>query len=238
MEKAKYNIRENMKYVFRYTAMWDKHIIGYFILYICVFVSLPVCGVLFPKFVLEGLTTHKSAEYFIGVLLAFACVLVTLTAGKEYIEAVYDPKITYIRFQFLSLYYKKCMCMKYEYTESPEMLDKIEESCAAVGSSGKGLAVFIKMIMDILIGAISIIIYGCMLVSLKKWVLLILFFNAAIMYLLQYHAYGFACRNEDKRCNLNRRVSYLRTAMCESAYGKDIRLFDMGDWLCNIQKKI
>lgn len=196
-----------------------------------------LCGILFPKFVLDGLVTGASVNYFLVVIIAFLCTFVPLAVAREYIESVYDPKITFIRFQFLALYYKKCMSMKYEYTESPEMLDKVEESCAAVGASNKGLANYIKQSIDIVVCIFSLCIYFAMIVKLEKWVFLILLFSAVILYCLQSYANNYAYQKEKEKANINRKVSYLRYVMCKDTFGKDIRLFNMGEWLCGIQRK-
>jgi ABC-type multidrug transport system fused ATPase/permease subunit len=237
MENKKYNTLQNAEYIIKKVLLWDKRICIYFVVYIVTFSLLPLCNIVFPKYIIDGIVAGQSADFFTRLILLFGALLLPLSLVKEYLEANYDAKITFIRFQFLAFYYKKCMRMEYQYTESPEMLDKIEQSCRAVGSSSTGLATFVKNILDGLVNLCSLCLYLGLLIRLKKWVILVLTLNALILYLFQNHAYQYSAEKEHEKAAISRRVSYIRKVMCQESSGKDIRLFDMGEWLCHQQEE-
>lgn len=227
----------NIIYIFKNVKTWDKSLIIYFLMYALFFAIEPIIELFFTKFVVNEISRGIEFSYIINCIFMFAIISLIFSTGKEYLFSHYDAKVTFIRFQFLARFYKRCMRIEYAEIEKPTTLDYMEMCCSFVGSSNRGLALFINRIVDITVEFGTAIICLCFLGKLNNWIIVLFALTAFIEYHFQLKQFRYRSSYEEEKNNLQRKISYTRECFSRASSEKDIRLFKMQKFLFHIQNK-
>lgn len=142
------------------------------------------------------------------------------------------PRLILLRFKFINQMQRKAMKMDFRYTEDPKTLDDLENAGQAVSSNHVGIEGVFHKLFEVSGSLVSLLTYMSLLFMLSPWVLLYLFLNMLFVYYLTSIAKKYEFSKKDENAALNRRSSYLYNTMSDFKFGKEIRIYQLGNWLC------
>lgn len=223
------SVVNNIWFLVKKTCKWDKKVLSYFALFTVVTAILPFINIFAPKFLIDELMGANRAERLITIVSLYFIISSVLNYLNSYLEGAHAPRFMHIAFKFGNLIKEKCMNMDFKYTEDPKTLnDRKTAERATFGSIE-----VIRKIFRLAGSGIAFLGYITIVVTLNVWVLLYLVFNVAIIYYFTLRIKKYEHGKKDDISELNRKGDYIYDIMYNFAYGKDIRIYNLSQWIAN-----
>ncbi len=227
-KKQKYGMLSNIWFHMKEIREWDKKLFYYQWLCILPNVAGSFLGTLLPAELLRGLENGWNIEKIILemivlILLIWICHVAD-TGMNNYLR--YEGRT--VSFHYIKKCFHKIMDLDY---------DRLEQEQKKVGNVWKALKDnynFVGMMLSFSItmqAIFGILVYGFLLVRSSVWILLITCCSVILHFFLLflakkkhrfYHVYLSSAAKE---------AAYLSRQSMESAAGKEIRIYQMADWL-------
>lgn len=224
-------VANNMKFLIGNAWRWDKRLFICFGLYTIITALLPFIGIFTPKLLIDELMNQKRIEFLIIILVSFFLISAITNYLTSYLYALCYPRMTKLRFKYINMLQKKCMTMDFQHTEDKDILNNVDVAWNALNNDSDGIqGVYIKL-FGVLGSMISLLGYITIVITLSPLVLLYLITNVVITYFLTLRAKKFEHSKKDENAEYNRKANYIYNTMADFAYGKDIRIYELGDWL-------
>ncbi len=199
----------------------------YFLLFTIVTAILPFIDVFVPKFLVDELLGANRVNQLIVILAGYFIVSSVLNYAYSYLESEYFPRFMVIVFKFGELINEKCMKMDFRYTEDAKILNDIETAKRAAFASLEVL----QKLFTLVGSAIAFVGYVTIVSTLNVWILLYLLLNVAIIFYLTNKVKKYEYSRKDDISEIGRKGNYIFDTMYNFAYGKDIRIYNLSNWL-------
>lgn len=233
MTKNKRSIKDNIFYLIKNAWKWDKKAFVYFGLFTIVVSIEPFISIFIPKFLIDELTGQKRILNLIAMLLTFFIISCIVNYMSTYLEGAYFPRMIGIRFNFTHKLQKKCMTMDFKYTEDPKVLNDIQTAYRAVQNNQEGIEGVLHKLFALFGESIAFFGYVAIVFTLNPLILLYLLLNVIFIYYLTTRAKKYEYSRADQVSEIERKSYYIYDVMSNFAYGKDIRIFNLSNWLQN-----
>lgn len=187
--------------------------------------AVPVLTVVMPKFLIDEIMGQQR----LPTLAAYAAFLVggpfLIKSLGQYLETRLTMLIERIAIRLNEMLGEKAMHLDYEYVEDPEIIDLKEKA-----SEGFGIIFYVNgaafsMLQQIILS----ISFSYILFQLEYWILFILLAIVAVNAFFNAKLNKSAHRFWDRLMVYNKKWRYIQSIMMDFRYGKDVRLYDMGD---------
>lgn len=235
-DKPKYSTWQNICYVVKGAWEVDKTVFIYFGFFSVLSGVMPIINLVFPRFILQELIYGKRIEVLIGLLAAFFLVGSIVGYGKAYFNQAYYPKLVYIRFQFMKKHQLKCMDTDYKNTENPDFLNDKETAFRCLNNNNNGIEGMMHKLYFIGGNLLAIFGYITIISMLNVYVLLYIIVNMLISYYFTYRVRKFEHEKKDEISENDRRSGYIYDLMYNFAYGKELRIYGLSDWIAGLFK--
>lgn len=228
---TKSHMWKNVGYVMREAWKTDRGIVGFMVIFAICTAVLPFLGIFAPKLLIDELLGARRIPVLLGILIALAALSILVGFFQDYSQDRYHAKRTYFTMMLRKQLDEKSLRMKFQNTEDPGAMDQMEASRTAIMSWGEGMAA-VPLELAMIVGSlVSLVGYAGILITLHPLVLVLLLLNVLLVLWLKNRAKQKELEILPEISECNRRTDYLETTMCNFEYGKDIRLYHMGDWL-------
>ena len=125
----------------------------------------------------------------------------------------------------------------YAYNESGECRQKYERAFEAVAwGDNSGPTVFYNKVPECISSIICFLLYSSILSTLHIAVVILLLVSALIIYFFERREAACYERTMDEYAKAGRRLRYTRDVCDDVKMGKDIRVYDMGNWLTGLMR--
>lgn len=222
----------HLKYLISHAWKWDKLLFVYYGLFTLLTAVQPFISLFSIKWLIDELTTEMNVIVLACILGFFLLGGAMVNALVTFIKNLYMPRLILLRFKFINQMQRKAMKMDFRYTEDPKTLDDLENAGQAVSSNHVGIEGVFHKLFEVSGSLVSLLTYMSLLFMLSPWVLLYLFLNMLFVYYLTSIAKKYEFSKKDENAALNRRSSYLYNTMSDFKFGKEIRIYQLGNWLC------
>lgn len=230
-ERPKSHMWKNVGYVMREAWKADRGIVGVMAVFAVCTAVLPFLGIFAPKLLIDELMGARRIPVLLGILIALAVLSIVIGFLQDYSQDRYHAKRTYFTLTLRKQLDEKSLRMKFQNTEDPEAMNQMEASRTAIMSWGEGMAA-VPLELAMIAGSLaSLIGYAGILITLHPLVLVILLLNVLLVLWLKNRAKQKELGILPQISEYSRRTEYLESTMSNFEYGKDIRLYHMGDWL-------
>lgn len=237
MEKMNnYSTVQNLCYIIKNTLKWKKSLVVMWVMHIfiggiSVFMLPYLIKVIISQ--IENKVDYRVFFVFIGVYTILASALYLLNG---YFENQEGWKTDYIRIKFTEKILFKSLTIDYQKLENPQALDEQQKAMNAVKDQMKGIPGMMKGILKVGTLAVQTIAAASIVFKLNPILVVVLL----ALILVQFVPVD-RTKKRDKRevwdelspfwrklFNLNRLTRHYE-------YAKDIRIYDMSDWIYNKQ---
>lgn len=229
--KLKYSSFNTIVYLVRHVWQWDKALFWFFSLYTVSNAAIPFIGIFLPKMLIDELTGRRRIQQIGIILLFFGVAAVILNLLKEYAHTVYWPRVIQVRMEFIHKIDEKAMTMDYEHAENPKVHDRIQKAWSALSGNTNGVEGILNQLFNLVGNMISFAGYIAIIVTLSPYILLYLVASVLLNYFASYAEKKYTYKINDKIAPIDRKINYIDNIMSDFSFGKDIRLYDMADWL-------
>lgn len=223
----------NIVFIFENIREFSNKIFNQYILCTLARVFIIFPSIIFPFLLIDNLIKEPNLSRIILILTTFGISMTILNCINTYFDSFEDSRSTFVRFNFLSVYYKKCMTIDYKYTEDPNIINSVEKICTIVNGRDRGILGIVDRTIELLSNSITLLIFILILSRLNIIIPLIIIILNVIVFLFQNKAKMFEYRNEDTKNKLLRKLRYLYGVMYSINYAKEVRSYNLQEFLTN-----
>lgn len=230
-EDPKRSLLTNIKFLLSNAWQFDKALFLYFGLFTVLTAVSPFIGIFAPKFLIDELMGAKRAEVMLAILAIFFSSSAVVNYFMAYLNGAYYPKMILARFRFISMMQIKSMTMDFRHTENPKTLNDIESAGRAINSNNDGIEGVFHKLFGLFGSILSFTGYIAIVALLNPLVLLYLILNVLVVYFLTLKIKTYEYSKKDAVSEFNRKSGYVHNTMYDFSYGKDIRVYNLSNWL-------
>lgn len=236
--KKHYHSLQNVLYVINGVYRWQKLLIIITLLRglmeaLKTFVILSI-----PKIIIDMVQMKSSEKDMLEIVSIYGVLAILFVSLNTWLKSQSLWRILYVNTKFLLERVRKALLMDYEKLEQPQILDYMERASKATEFDDKGIE-GILINLDMLIGNVIALVMATIAISV---------FNPFIVFILALLSicnFFFLLRAKiidkkkhwDKMSSKWRRLDYMDSVTRNFDYAKDIRLFNMQNWLHKKQEK-
>lgn len=235
--KKNYSTLSNMLYVMHFTVKEQKVFIPLLLCYaICA-----ACGEFLPalinSFIIGRLEQGLSVSQLFFSLLAITIVFLAVYEGSIYTNSQLNWRYFFARTKFIKNILSTLMYMDYEMLEQPEVLDAQQKALRTTSGSDSGIQGLLESTVKNLVNILKLIVALSLVVTKNIWIVVSVVLLTFLHFIVVDHT-----KKNDKKLTWDvlstkwRRIAYLNNITSNFAYGKEIRLFQIKDWLQHKQK--
>lgn len=237
-------------------GMWSNtvYIIKKVISYCPVVIPIAVIGIIcgsimtyfwgiFGKYVIDLVQSDESVvnntESLLRLIIIAGAAAAVLVFCNIYSNNKSWYRFIYVRMQVILERVDRALMLNYQMLESPDVLDIHERATQATGGNNNGVEGMMNLMVSLGRNLFTFIV-TLLAVSVLDWRLVI---ALTVLGILQYLYFQWVIKLDkaevwDKLAPVWRQVNYMSRVTQDFDYAKDIRLFDMGEFLLEKQKVI
>ncbi|MDR1328401.1 MAG: ABC transporter ATP-binding protein/permease [Oscillospiraceae bacterium] len=234
----KYTLGGNILYVLRGVRKYDPSLLAWMIMF-AVFSALgSLVPVVFPKLIVDELTGGGGFERVVILSAAFSATIF-ITQGIT--EMAYGSPPLPLgsmskRFMVWGIRYNaeltyKVITTDYANLENPAVLDMAQKARRALRRTNVGLEGMARLVLTVFGHLLTIIATVSAVFIMGWWVLLIAFAVLVVNFSVTSGARRRDKEITDELTPVNRKINYIERTASNFAYGKDIRLFSLKEFL-------
>lgn len=239
-EKQKYGVLNNTAYIYMELWSYDKKTIIFAFLEILLAVLMAYGAVYLPSYVVRMLEQNlEIAEVFINVMIAFFIYALICGAGAYRSRR---NQSQYVQFRSYYMANKLSMArISLDYFQiMDDKLNKLFEKATEAVYWGNiwGIEAIINNDVQLMKSLLGLLLYMFVISSVNPWIVLFL----TVISLFQITGFklanGFEIAGKEKKAELNKSRKYLEGQAYNVASGKDIRLYQLQNWLGEAYEKV
>lgn len=223
----------NIAYLISKAWKIDKRIFIYLFVFTIISALLPFIDIFTPKIIIDELMIGKRINVLVGLIVAIFLIASTLTYLNERLGNLIFPRMLKVRMNLNLMLEKKWMEIDLKYTEDKDVINKFHAATASVENEDNGIGGVYQRLFGILGKIIAFMGYATIAFMLNPLILIYLITNVIVVYFLTIRIKKFEYSMKEKRAECNRKCNYIYKTMSDFSVGKDIRIFNMKNWLSN-----
>lgn len=239
VKEKKYNLFENILYVYKGVAKHKPYLIVLLFVSMISTVGSKFVGLFLSKYIIEFICDGLTVEHLIEMVLILSVLQILFMLGQNAVNYGKEPAALYVRPMFMLKRNKKQIAMFYENLECKEILDVIEKSRKSTNWIETGIEGLIRFTIVIGSDVFTCIIAMVIMCQMSSYMI----FVVIVLGMLSYFSIDKAAKKEkyltnDSVSDKNRKKNYFNRISRDFSYGKDIRLYNIGQKLLNTQKDL
>ena len=222
----KYNVLQNMKYIYNKQVTYNKSFKWRIPLYIFVSIILPMISAIIPTIVVSSLEVNAGVEVFVIALVIILLLYLVVNSILVYSKEILDMDNTFVR-ATKSVYDmgKKSLEMDYENVEPYECRRRLSRAQQAINSNWVGVEGMMKNTPALMINLVGILVYSILLVRVSWVVFVILLAMSFINLLLSIYSSKYYRKIGKEQTESYVKHNSVVNSVRNEAYSKDMRVY-------------
>lgn len=237
-EKPKYSFISNT--LFAVSTLWhcDRSILFYIFGNVPVILLLPLCSLYLPKVIVASIEDTKAPMYMITGVLFIALSMLILSVLQQFISARIELHHQKVMRYMKATLSRKAMNVSYEVIDRPStqvMFKKVFEMIQ--NGAEQGLQALPILFATLLGNILGFTVYTGILSTLNPLITVFILASTLITYFVNKAINKWVFKNRDNWLKLDVKLAYLTYKSSSFDCAKDIRLYHMKQWFCDVFKK-
>ena len=199
-------------------------------LYTIFFSLTPLIAIYVPKLIIDSLESQSWQSILVilivGFLLSAICAYMT-----EFLRGNYRMRFNAVRYKLIEQLNLTTMTMAYPLTEEADILDQLGTITRTLLNPHAGPGGIMEKLLTIFGSIVGVVGMVAVIFSLNIWVLLALLTTILFTYILSLRAAQYEEQRSDEYNGTYRQHIYASETAADFRFGKDIRLYQLGDLL-------
>ncbi|MEG1147688.1 MAG: ABC transporter ATP-binding protein [Niameybacter sp.] len=229
---------KNLFYLIK--ILWQyNHRIFVLFMSIVIFSSIvPLIEIWIPKVLLEGIIKDRDIREMIILLSFLAFGVWGLNIWVGYLQKEYNRMISVARTDcFGDLLMNKTYQMRYYLLEDPKIQQLFEKARMVSFSDKEGVEGILRNLQLILSKGLTIIGLGVIIAQLSPLIVILLVIGVSSNIWILNKVKNKELLMRDENTAYDRKLNYYQDKMSDFSYGKDIRLYQLTEWISNKHKE-
>lgn len=195
------------------------------------------------KYVIDLVQSGGAADEItaalLKLLLAAGLAGAALTLCRTFSDNKTWYRFIFVRMQIITERIDRALCLSYQMLERPDVLDTHQRATEATGGNTNGVEGMMNLMVTLGRDLVTVLV-TLSAVFVLDWRLVFCLFALGILQYLHFQRTIKLDKREvwDKLAPLWRQENYMNRVTQDFDYAKDIRLFDMSDFLLRKQKQV
>ncbi len=234
-KKPKYNSWQNTKYMVGRAWKDCKSVLVIVALIALSSVALTTVQLLTAPLILRQLELHESVSALVRVIMLFTALLISLSAFRKYLYANAMFGRTQIRTDIVADIGTKRGTTSYSNLFDEGYRNALQMSYGAVNSNNDATEAVWNTLAELLINVLGFIIYLYIVSNMNVAVILLVLLTTITGFFINKKIGDWDYIHKDEKSENQRKTQYLNGVLRSRYYAKDIRIFGLGDWLCDVR---
>ena len=236
--KKKYSVWNQYCYMYKHLWAYDWKLGVLTIVEIITNALKPLAGVMLPAFIIGVLEKGCDVK-----TLIISCLLVFSGVGILYGVAGFLGKRNWWQFTFLriirfwSVLLEKCMKMDYALYETEDVQNAREKAGNAISNNGKGVEGFYHLNTALFTSVLGLITYSMVISRVQPLLVLLLMGLSGVQYMFYILARKYEEKHRGDQARRWRHQWYFFGESTDVKAGKDVRLYQLQNWLTGLFEK-
>lgn len=219
-----------IKRIYKEVSVMSKEYL-YFSVFIIIIKSIyPIILVLFPKIIIDSITSGFSYKSIIAIISIILIKFVSTSVIK-----LLENKLLFIGTElnqkFETKILKKLMTVDYETLENPQILDMKDEALEGISmNEGSSISIYNEKFIEIISSIISIFGVAYIITKISAIYLIVLIIILTLDFAIEKIIADFEMKNWSKWIPINRQFRMVYDLMYNFKNGPDIRMFSAEDF--------
>lgn len=236
MEKQKYSIWQNTKFVIQDFWGWQKKLIIMGVLWIPLKIILPLVVALIHKVIIDIMEQGGGAPQLLVAIPVMTLFAICLYCGEKTADLWVSDSYMRARYRYMIQINEKTIDMDYELLSSTK--GKILRAKALKMIENQEASIFEYVLVALLTNALGLISYGGVLASLNPLILVVLVLSYGITWYLHRWVNRYIESRRQEQAENQRRIDYVVYKALDLAAAKDIRLYSLRKWFVDFGKSL
>lgn len=234
LEKHKYNLIQNIVYVYRGVAKHKPYLI---ILMLISMIS--TCGARFVwlflgKYLIEYIANGIEPLQLFKIVVKMAILNLLCMLGQNIVSYGKEPAAYYVRPMFMLMRNKKHISMMYEKLEYNQIQDAMQKSKYSTSNMDKGIEGLIRYTISLASEIVTCTVALVLLFQMSPLLIpIVILVGTVSYYFINSASLDEKRMTQDEVSYENRKKEYFQNVCRNFAYGKDIRLYGVRNTLMN-----
>lgn len=208
--------------------------------FICFFLTVflksisPFALIVFPKYILNEIFGACRLEYVVSLIVAMGFANITINAAINFVEPKLSNRIQHLRKGLSQDLSQHILQMDYAYMEDSDVIDTKQKAIEFI-YGGQGIDSFTFTAQAVIISIVQSLGYSYLLFSVNPLLIILIMILSLGNAYLQGKNEKYSYDAEMEVVRPNRRGSYLDFLCSDFGYVKEIKLFNIQNWV--LEKK-
>ncbi len=230
--KSNYGLLNNFLYVLNQVMQNEKRIIFADIMEIISGVLVPLGGVILPSLITGVIENQANISALVQFVICFFLIYGLCNSLQGYFKNRNEWQ--YIKFRtccFVKKLLNKCIDMNYQTYEDEKTQKLLNSAMDACSGNQNGVERVLQLTVSLCINFLLVFLYLIYLLRTKPWISLVLLLTSFLHIFVYSIANKFEMRMSEEKAQCELNMNYLDRQAYEIEHGKDIRLFQLQNWL-------
>lgn len=230
-KKNHFSLGSNLGFVLRGVAKYGRSAYALFALNALAASLLPFVAVLLPKVLVQGLEGGAELRTLLLYTLGFVLAGMLLSGLSKLVYSLADFKLVYVRLDMYCDLCQKIMDVDYVRIEDPHYQDRVNLAQSAFLGNSMGVEGTMHLLFDNIPVLLSLVGMAALLSFLHPAVVALLVVNGLVILWLNLRARRREAGLQAPLATVRRQTEYLGNSSQDFAFGKDVRLYGVKDYL-------
>jgi ABC-type multidrug transport system fused ATPase/permease subunit len=227
MLEKQYSAWSNMRFILSETWSYNKYIFLYNGFFTLITAVQPFIMIIFPKLIIDELTQLQRVPHLTLLLLLMFIISSVIGFFTPFLLHRGKTEIMKVTFRYIHRLTAINLRTKYENTENPSFLNKMESARRSLHNVNAGFQGTLNNLFAIGGSVISFFGFFAILAVFNVYILLYLIVSVVISYLLALRMKKYEYSKNDEISSADRKSGYAYNVMSDFSYGKDIRIYNI-----------
>ena len=226
-----HSLPNNIKYVYKESFKKYPRVKWFLVINFVTELLVPLFAILITTLLVYTLTNEVDIAKYILFIVGISVVTYALEALRYWSYLRYSFENTFTRNStFLLRLAEHQVTTDYINIEANDRRKTISKAFEAIGGNYRGIEMLLKQTPLIFINAVGLLIYGVLIAIYVPYILGILVVMTMVNYFLTKRANNYLATMKNKLNDEFNEKYYLSKDTTNPNYGKDIRLYNLGQW--------
>ena len=181
--------------------------------------------------ILGAVEAKASIAELAVIILLFTGALILLSATGAYLSSCSQFGRIEIRLIIGSMIQNKALTMSYPDIEDQNVRKKMDKASMLVTSNTAATEAVWATLMNLLQNAVEFVVYLSLLTTLNPLMIIVVLITTIVSFSVSNYLGGWGYRHRDEESEYSRRMNYLSERSRDYTLAKDVRIFEMRDWI-------